>query len=366
MKLTSIKLATGILTALLATALVASPVAAVDPVVLVIGGNGATPWSVTNIKPADSGTKAITILNNGTGAGTLTVWVSNIVNTEGTPADFEPVPGTTGELGDYMTFAAVSARISSNIAMPALISNLPQSAADTRYIKILSLAAGETVNLNWNWTLPSSTGNVVQGDGLTFDINYALEQIVPPTTPPTTSTNPPTTSTVPPTTSTRPPTTSTTPPTTSTTPPTTSTVPPMTSTIPPRTTITSPFTSISPPTIPTTTATTVVTTATTPPQASATPPPATTLQPTTLIPPPTAPSVVPTTSTASPTGTAPVTTTAQPPATSTLPPTSTSGGNELIPEEVIEVIVFWLIGTELAMGSVLLSSYYFGGRGRVK
>jgi uncharacterized repeat protein (TIGR01451 family) len=75
--------------------------------------------------------------------------------------------------------------------MPALVAALPQNATDLHYVKILSLAAGETVSLNWNWNLPLSTGNIVQGDGLSLDINYLLEQIVPPTTTPPPSTTPP-------------------------------------------------------------------------------------------------------------------------------------------------------------------------------
>ena len=174
------KLGSCLLPTIVTLALSASPVAAADPVQITMGGTGTTPWSIGNIKPGDSGTQSLTIQNTGTDSGNLTIWVSNIVETEGTPIDFEPVPGTIGELGNYLTFTVASARFSSNIIMPALIGNLPQSVSDTDYLKVLTLTAGETVTLNWNWSLPAGTGNIVQGDGLSFDINYLLEQVVPP------------------------------------------------------------------------------------------------------------------------------------------------------------------------------------------
>ena len=181
------------------------PVAAAAPTVkLALGGSGATGWNIGGIKPGDHGTQLITVMNSGTETGDLTVWVSNIVNTEGTNPKFEPSPGS-GDLGSYITFSIVSGRISSNIAMPSLVNSLPQSAGDSHYIKVISLAAGETISINWNWSLPSGTGNIVQGDSLSLTINYALEEISPPPAPPapisTTSVTTPT-STTPATTST--------------------------------------------------------------------------------------------------------------------------------------------------------------------
>jgi hypothetical protein len=160
------------------------PVAAAAPTVkLALGGSGATGWNIGGIKPGDHGTQLITVMNSGTETGDLTIWVSNIVNTEGTNPKFEPSPGS-GDLGYYITFSIVSGRISSNITMPSLVNSLPQSAGDSHYIKVLSLAAGETISINWNWSLPSGTGNIVQGDSLSLTINYALEEISPLPAPP--------------------------------------------------------------------------------------------------------------------------------------------------------------------------------------
>ena len=232
-------------------------VLAANPFQLVIGGSGATPWAVGPIKPGDSGTQAITVQNAGTETGDLNIWVSDVVNTDGTPTEFEPVPNGQGELGGLLQYTVVSARLSTNIAMPVLMAGLPQSASDVNYLLIKSLRPSETVTITCGWQLPSTAGNIVQGDSLSFSINYQLVQTtttVPTTTtiaPPTTTTAPPTTTTAPPITTTAPPTTTTTPPTATTAPPTTTTVPPTTTTAPPTTTAAPPTTTTTPP--PTTT-----------------------------------------------------------------------------------------------------------------
>ncbi len=104
------------------------PVAADDPVVLVMGGEGTTPWSVSNIVPGDSGTKNVTVRNDGSVAGNLYIWVTNIVDSEGLNPEAET--GNTaepGELTDYMLFSVSSARITTNVSMPGLLGAFPRN-----------------------------------------------------------------------------------------------------------------------------------------------------------------------------------------------------------------------------------------------
>jgi hypothetical protein len=234
------------------------PVAAADE--LVIGGSGSTPWSISGIAPGDSGTQEITVTNSSAEDATLTIWVSNVVNSEGLNPESET--GNTeepGELGDYLTIGVAVTDIDTNITMPALITGLPQSATDTDFIHV-PIAAGATATIDWNWSLPSDTGNVVQGDGLSLDINYLLESIDTTTT--TTTTTPTTTYTTRTRTTTR--TLTTTYPTTTATSTMTTTLstPTMTTTTPTIITITStPLTTV---TITPTSTTSPVTTTTTP------------------------------------------------------------------------------------------------------
>lgn len=193
-----------------------------------ISGSGAAPWNISNIAPGDSGLKTVTLHNSSGYTCSLHIWISNIVNTEGLNPESES--GDTaepGELGDYLLFkiSPPSMALSTNIAMPALINNLPHSATDVYYIKIDPFETGQTVVLNWEWELPPETGNMVQGDSISFDINYLLEESTTTTTQdnwgwePTTILRPPTT----PTTPIQPPTITATPPpaTITTMPPTT-------------------------------------------------------------------------------------------------------------------------------------------------
>jgi len=175
-----IRLVSGALILAVLLALTAVPLtakAAAPTVDLVIGGAGASAWNIDSLTPGATGSKAITISNSGSRSGDLTIWVSNIVNTGGSGGtEFED---GTGDLGDYLTFRLVSNRLATRVAMPALITSFPGSAEDNRYIKIPALGAGETITVTWEWHLPPATGNAVQGDKLSFVINYLLEETVP-------------------------------------------------------------------------------------------------------------------------------------------------------------------------------------------
>jgi len=60
--------------------------------------------------------------------------------------------------------------------LPATINDLPHSASWSNYIEIVPLKAGDTINLQWDWELPTQTGNSVQGDVVSFTTNYLLRQ----------------------------------------------------------------------------------------------------------------------------------------------------------------------------------------------
>ncbi len=185
-----------------------APLAAAEaPVRVVLGGTGAASWNISGVAPGDSGTKSVSVQNAGTGAGELRIWLSSISGTEGTPLQFEtPTPGDTGELGQYLRLKVAASGLASDVTMPALLGNFPASAGEARYIKYAAMGAGQTLNLTWTWNLPADTGNIVQGDGISFTINYTLSDIsTPPATePPPVTTHPPVT-TAPPVTTIAPP-----------------------------------------------------------------------------------------------------------------------------------------------------------------
>ena len=153
--------------------------AATTPVIdLQLGDSGATSWNITNIKPGDSGNVPVSLHNAGDRDGVVTIWLSNITNSEG----LNPEPETgdlaePGELGNYLNLNITGANLDTNFILPAKINNFPQSAADSNHIYVNPLKAGSTLSLQWEWRLPSDTGNEVQGDGIVFTINYLLKDL---------------------------------------------------------------------------------------------------------------------------------------------------------------------------------------------
>jgi len=155
-----------------------APVKAEDnPVDLVLGGEGAMPWNISNVQPADSGSSTVELHNAGSGDGFVTIWVSDIISTEGMNPESETGDTTQpGELTDYLLLNLSADGLSANVNLPATINNLPQGADGPDYIEVIPLKVGDTVNLQWEWELPAQAGNNVQGDGISFTINYLLRE----------------------------------------------------------------------------------------------------------------------------------------------------------------------------------------------
>jgi hypothetical protein len=161
--------------------------AAPDPIDLELDTAGYTPITFNNIKPGDSGIKTIELRNVGTKNGLVSIWLSDIINDEGLNPKSETgdISGD-GELGEYLLLDIDTSGLSTNLALPATVNDFPVSATGQKYIKVIALKAGETRILDWYWTLPETTGNMVQGDVLSFTINYFLREIESPGGPGTT------------------------------------------------------------------------------------------------------------------------------------------------------------------------------------
>ena len=148
-----------------------------NPVDLELGGAGATSWNIFNVRPTDSGTKTVELRNVGSQDGFITIWISDIFNSEGLNPESET--GDTaepGELDDYLLFNLSADGLCSNLNLPTKIGNLPHNVLGPDFIEIIPLKAGETVNLQWTWELPAGTGNAAQGDSISFTINYLLRE----------------------------------------------------------------------------------------------------------------------------------------------------------------------------------------------
>ncbi|MFC1976783.1 hypothetical protein ACFLWS_00725 [Chloroflexota bacterium] len=148
-----------------------------NPVDLELGGAGASSWDIPNIEPGNSGTKVVELRNVGSRTGFVTIWLSDVISNEGVNPEAET--GDTaepGELTDYLMLGLSSNRTSTNLKLPITINKLPQSVSAPKYLEIIPLKSGATANLQWQWSLPAQTGNDVQGDNISFTINYLLRE----------------------------------------------------------------------------------------------------------------------------------------------------------------------------------------------
>jgi len=145
---------------------------------LVLGGEGANGWTVSDVKPGMSGTWSVNLHNAGDELGTVYIWISDITSCEGSNPESE-IGNTAepGELTPYILFNLSSSLLSTNLSLPLTITYFPQSTADTTYLKIVRLNPGETAKIDWQWAFieTGSPQNEAQGDCLSFSINYTLE-----------------------------------------------------------------------------------------------------------------------------------------------------------------------------------------------
>jgi len=160
------------------------------------------PFSVGNIAPGNSDKQTQELTNSGTLNGKLKISLSTITNTEGTSSEFEPSPGSVGELGGVATMSIFldsdnsTSITSGDIALTAsgtqsssTVTSVPSSPNENDYFEtinsysgrtwdssLLSLNSKQTRNVIVYWKLPSTADNTTQGDSISFDMTFILEQ----------------------------------------------------------------------------------------------------------------------------------------------------------------------------------------------
>ncbi|MFC2036137.1 hypothetical protein ACFLUJ_08490, partial [Chloroflexota bacterium] len=148
-----------------------------NPVDLELGGEGAISWGIGDIRPGDNGTKLVELHNVGSRSGFVSIWVSDIISSEGVNPESETGDVTgSGELDDQLLFGISGNRSSTALNLPATINELPQSFSDPNSIEIVPLRVGDIIDLQWEWNLPIQSNNDAQGDGISFTINYLLTE----------------------------------------------------------------------------------------------------------------------------------------------------------------------------------------------
>ena len=124
-------------------------------------------FSVSDVKPGDSGSKDIVLSNAGTLAGKAYIHFKNVVDDKGETPEPEILPDT-GEL-------------SKNLYIKVLVGGVVKAEGYLFDIKCNSyelgtIVGGGSLTVTIEWSIPSDVGNVIMGDSVTFDIEFSLVQ----------------------------------------------------------------------------------------------------------------------------------------------------------------------------------------------
>ncbi len=149
---------------------------------LEIGGGVIVPWDIDNVVPGASGVIDVTIHNAGNINGYIAVWVDTIVDTEGNNTEAET--GNTdepGELSQHLTLSISGDYISPYTASPAFrlpvtLCEFPGDSGDPLQLREWPIMPGETIQVQWEWAIPPETTNIIQGDRVSFNVNYILTE----------------------------------------------------------------------------------------------------------------------------------------------------------------------------------------------
>ncbi len=146
--------------------------------------------NVPNASPGDSGQYSYHLENSGNISGSLSVNITNITNTAGTTGKYADGSGDLGrntEVAFYLDSYGSGDWSQGDIGLSANGQTYPyQSAlqydildnyAKAEWNGITTLSPGNKLNLVALWRIPSSVGNEIQGDSVSYDISFTLTQV---------------------------------------------------------------------------------------------------------------------------------------------------------------------------------------------
>ena len=156
---------------------------------LVLGGTGATAaavgpvypgWGTSQYPSSVGNTATITVSNTGNINGVLYLNITDVTGSENGITDPEDkynlVPGDGGDstpnAGELQQYLYVSVRVGSTQVMaPTVISSVGSTG-----IALGNLAVGASQTVTMTYYVPSTVGNVIQSDSVTFNLVFNLEQ----------------------------------------------------------------------------------------------------------------------------------------------------------------------------------------------
>jgi hypothetical protein len=141
--------------------------------------NPTSTFTVSNVYPGATGSVSVTLTNSGTIAGNLATSIISVTNAPGTTPEPEAALPTTdnGELGANMLvtiWVDTDGDGSLDTGETSLYSGTLNAA--TGSLTVGNLAGGASTHIGISYSVPTTVGNVIQGDICTFSIQYVLTQ----------------------------------------------------------------------------------------------------------------------------------------------------------------------------------------------
>jgi spore coat-associated protein N len=124
-------------------------------------------FSVSDVKPGDSGSKDIVLSNAGTLDGKAYIHFKNVEDSPGTTPESEPKPDY-GELSKNLKI-----KVSNGTA--TVVEGFLSDIKSNSYL-LGTIAGGGSLTVTIEWSIPSTVGNEIMGDSVTFDIEFSLVQ----------------------------------------------------------------------------------------------------------------------------------------------------------------------------------------------
>ncbi len=154
------------------------------------GGNIAvTTFTASAVAPGDSGNGSSTLANIGTMGGELDITFSAIANTGGVGGEFGDSSGDLGgvaEIAVYIdvdqsgTWTAGDIGLKSDGTTYSFPTALDYDVIDNydseTYDAVETMATTAADNFRVQWRVPTGAGNSIQGDEVSFDVTFILEQ----------------------------------------------------------------------------------------------------------------------------------------------------------------------------------------------
>jgi spore coat-associated protein N len=149
-----------------------------------------TTFSEGAVAPGESGSGSTTLANAGSMAGELDIAFSTITNTDGTPVEFGVGSGELGgvaEMAVYLDIDQSGDWSSGDIGLKsdATTYNHPTALdyatidsydSDSFDAVIASMAVSAADDFIVLWQVPTTADNTIQGDSVSFDVTFTLEQ----------------------------------------------------------------------------------------------------------------------------------------------------------------------------------------------